>query len=124
MLDAVLEGLAGAPLIERQTVAQVMANAPARESVSEPSGLSREEERRVVHANLEAHYRAQLDQPIPALGNITPRQAAKTPGGRDKLAAWLKHLENHMAQYDASNPMADFDVSWMWDELGVADRRK
>lgn len=124
MLAPVLEGLAGAPLTERQTVAQAMANGSATKPASKPSGLSREEERRAVHASMEAHYRGQLDQPIPALGDVSPRQAARTAEGRDKLVGWLKELENHLARHDASDPMADFDVSWMWDELKIADRRK
>jgi hypothetical protein len=58
------------------------------------------------------------------LGNVTPRKAAKTAGGREKLVAWLKRLENQMAQHGSSEPMAGYDVAWLWEELGVADLRK
>jgi hypothetical protein len=65
-----------------------------------------------------------LDQRVPALGNVTPRRAAKTGKGRQKLVAWLKYLENGAARHEAGSPMAGYDLRWMWDELGVADLRR
>lgn len=57
-----------------------------------------EEEGQVIHATLGQHYRQQLDEPVPALDNIPPRQAARSTSGREKLVAWLKLLENHAAR--------------------------
>jgi uncharacterized protein (DUF2384 family) len=37
----------------------------------------------------ERHWEAWLDTRLPALGNRTPRQAAKTPDGRERLEALL-----------------------------------
>ena len=65
-----------------------------------------------------------LDEPVPALGNISPRRAAKSAKGREKLVAWLKLLENHTARHDPADPMASYDLSWIWRELDVADLRK
>jgi hypothetical protein len=65
-----------------------------------------------------------LDEPIPALDGKSPRAAAKTPKGREKVAAWLKMLENHMARQDPGSPMASYDVGWMWRELGVEALRR
>jgi len=61
---------------------------------------------------------------VPALGNITPRQAAKSAKGRKKLVDWLKLLENKTAQQPAGSAMADYDARWLWQELGVADLRR
>ena len=36
------------------------------------------------------HYRKTLDEPIPALGDLSPRAAAQTAAGRRKVADWLK----------------------------------
>jgi hypothetical protein len=44
---------------------------------------------------LDRHYRDLLDQPIPMLGNKSPRVAAKTASGRTKVVDWLKMVENH-----------------------------
>ena len=64
-----------------------------------------------------------LDQPIPVLGDMTPQQAAMSSGGRDKLVAWMRRLENQMAKQEASAPMVDYDVGWMREALGIADVR-
>lgn len=78
----------------------------------------------MVSQALEDHYRRILDEPIPALGNRSPRSAAKTPKGREKVVAWLKRVENHGAGLDASDPMAGYDFGLMWRELGVEHLRR
>jgi hypothetical protein len=124
MIAALLDDLVGTPLMQRQAIEQALAERSDRESAPQPSGLPPEEERQVVHAALDQHYRRQLDEPIPALGNISPRRAAKSAKGREKLVAWLKLLENHAARHDPTDPMGSYDLSWIWRELDVADLRK
>jgi hypothetical protein len=120
MLAPVLEGMAQEPLVERQVLAQAAADRPTVGKAAASTGLPPEEERRITHESLDRHYRNQLDEPIPALGDVTPRQATKSAQGREKLVAWLKRLENHMAQHEPPGPMADYDVAWLWEELGIA----
>lgn len=124
MLATLLGDLVGSPLTRRQTVEQALAERPAGRNAPAPSGLTPEEERRIIHEAIDQHYRRQLDEPIPALDDLTPRRATRSAKGREKLVGWLKLLENHMAQQDLNDPMGAYDVGWMWDELGVADRRK
>ena len=124
MLAPVLGKLVGEPLVERQALAQIMADRVADRTAAVTSAIPPEEERRIIHENLDRHYRKQLDEPIPMLGNVTPRKAAKTAGSREKLVAWLKRLENQMAHHESSEPMAGYDVAWLWEELGVANLRK
>ena len=40
----------------------------------------------------EDHWNGWLDTPLPALGNRTPRQAARTPDGRERLEALFAHF--------------------------------
>jgi hypothetical protein len=87
------------------------------------SGLSPDEERAVIQESLDRHYMNLLDEPVPMLGNTTPRRAAKSAKGRKKLVAWLKLLENGAARHGGGSPMADCDLTWMWEELGVANLR-
>lgn len=124
LLAARLPNLVSEPLIVRQTLEQALAE--HRENPPPPAGhgLLPEEERQVIHQVLDRHYRALLDEPVPGLGNITPRQAARSPKGRETLVAWLEHLENQTARLDDASPMAAYDLTWMWTELGVAERRK
>lgn len=71
------------------------------------------------------NYSQALDQPVPMLGDRTPRALARTKAGRVKVAEWLKYLENGSVKSRAADdPMASFDFTWMWQELGVADLRQ
>jgi len=70
-----------------------------------------EERRTIIHDGLDRHYRDLLDQPIPVLGNKSPRAAVKTPKGRAKVVDWLKTLENHTAKFAGSNDeMASYNT--------------
>ncbi len=124
LVATVLEGLVGEPVIETRTVAQLMASRPAGKSEPLSSGLSPDEKWAIIQESLERHYLNLLDESVPMLGNMTPRRAAKSAKGREKLAAWLKLLENGAARQDGASPMAGCDLSWMWTELGIADLRR
>lgn len=84
--------------------------------------LSEEEKAAILGKVLREHYEQVLDQPIPALGRLTPRAAAETPEGRAEVVAWLKLLENGSARLHVGE--GDVDLVWMWRELGVEDQRK
>ena len=123
MLAPVLEGLAGEPLVERQDLEQVMAHSTDDKTHANSSDIPEEDQRRIVHESLDRYYREQLDEPIPALGDLSPRQAMRSEKGREKLVAWLKGLENHVARHKPPEPMAGYDATWLWEELGIKDRR-
>jgi hypothetical protein len=124
LLEPVLAGLARTPLIERQAVEQMTASARGRSSAQDALRLPRNEECRIIHQGLTDHYRRTLDEPIPSLGNQSPRMAAKTGKGRDKVIGWLKMLENHSAQQGRDDPVGSYDFTWMWKELGLGDERR
>ncbi len=125
MLEPALAGLVRAPLVERQTVEQMMSAPPRRAARNaEPSPLPPDEMKRVVHQRLTDHYRRTMDEPIPALGNRSPRRAAKTAKGREMVVDWLKMLENSSGRQDPDDPIASYDFTWLWDELGVSEHRR
>lgn len=121
MLAAALEGLVGPPLIEHPGPAGMSDD---RQAPPAPSGLSPAEERALVLRTLDEHYRRVIDEPVPALGGRSPRAVARTPKGREKVAAWLKTLENHAAHRPAEDRIASYDFTWMWRELGVEGLRR
>jgi hypothetical protein len=123
MLEPVLAGLARAPLVERQSIEQMMASS-REHSEQDIVRLPPDEERSIVHQALTDHYRKILDEPIPALDNQTPRKAVKTAKGRKKVIAWLKMLENQSAQQHTEDPMGAYDFAWLWRELGVGGERR
>ena len=123
MLRNALGRLVRTPLTSIQTVEQAMA-----EPIPEPdesSSIPLEEQTRIIHAMMEEQYRANLDTPIPILGNKIPRTAVKTEKGRHMVAQWLKTIENGSARPPGStDPMGTFDFKWMWRELGIEHLRR
>ncbi len=80
--------------------------------------------RPLIHAHLDRHYVKILDEPLPVLGHVSPREAARTDAGRSKVVDWLKDMENHVARTgDGTDPMADYDFGWIWRELGITEKR-
>jgi hypothetical protein len=124
LLEPLLAGLVGTPLVETQTVEQMVAAGPSAAPRTLSPGLSAEDERAIVHQSLDRLYAAMLDERIPMLGNMTPVAAAKTAKGRGKLVDWLKLLENHSARQPAGDPIAEYDFTWLWEKLDMADRRR
>ena len=74
---------------------------------------------------LDKQYRATLDEKVGMLGDISPRAAIRTEKGREKVAEWLKHLENMSASHqDPEDPMATYDFGWIWHELNIEHMRR
>jgi hypothetical protein len=127
---ALLEPLVGPfvqePVVESRTVAEMMASAPKAERKAPTSKPAPQENPRVVHDYLDRYYRKVLDEPVPMLGDVSPRDAArsKSKRQREKLVDWLKFLENSSARQARDSPMAAYDMSWMWEELGVSRSRR
>jgi hypothetical protein len=123
LFEPILGRLVGEPSIETRTVEQLMASPPAK-SKAASSGLSPAEERAAVREGLDRHYMNVLDEPVPMLSNKTPRQCARTAKGREKLVVWLKYIENQSAKHGVGSPEVNYDLSWLWAELGVASLRR
>ncbi|MBI0539233.1 hypothetical protein D9599_27255 [Roseomonas sp. KE2513] len=112
------------PLVERQDLEQLLEEQRASGERPPPLDLPPEEVRAILQQQLEEHHRQVLDQPIPVLGNVSPRKAARTAKGREKVVNWLKTLENHSSKRPDGDPIGEYDFAWMWQELGVAELRK
>lgn len=119
-----LAGLVGTPLTTIETVEQAMAD--RIEGLTEPApDTSAEITTPLIHAMLDRQYRAALDEPVGMLGDVAPRAATRTAAGRDRLATWLKYLENRTATHaDRDDQMASYDFTWMWRELGIDNLRR
>ena len=113
----------GAAATEIQTIDQMLGRQQDRPWPA--SDIPVEIQIRLVHEFLHRQYRALLDQPVPMLGDVTPRRAARTAAGREKLAVWLKHLENRSRQQpDPADPIATYHFAWLWRELKVENLRR
>jgi len=85
LLTDLLGDLVSFPLMERQALEQALNDQHQEQFGREQSDIDPDDHREIVHDAMDRHYRAQLDQKIPALGNISPRTASKSAKGRRKL---------------------------------------
>lgn len=118
-----LRDYVSAPVTGIWAMAQVMCDGNAGEPKENAFDIPPDEMERIVHSMPKREYEKTLDEPVPALGNKSPRALARTKAGRTKVAVWLRCIENGVSKFDASDPMATCDFNWMWDELGLIDLR-
>lgn len=119
-VESHLSGMARHRLRQETNTADVMARAsalpsqvsrrPARESAQPPEMLA------AIRQFREQHMRAWVDDSIPALGGLTPRVAARTPGARRALELLLKDIERSESLLPLSEQI---DVTWIRPELGL-----
>lgn len=117
LLLARLDGLIGQPLSVQRTPEQLIEEQSG--SGPEPSELPPEVAERAVRSYFDHHFRQTLDEPLPYLGGKTPRQAASTKKGREKVISWLKLLENSEARRAAREGQRPYDFQWMWQEMKI-----
>ena len=107
-----------APTAVRYRIGEILSPSAAGERGAARSPISPEEETRVLGEILERYYRNWLDEPIPALGNRTPRHAALLKTIRPRLIALVKELE--LGAKGSEQPaLAGVDFSQIRAELGI-----
>jgi hypothetical protein len=89
------------------------------EAPREPERTSTPEEQAIVLEYKERHYAQWLHDSIPALGGKTPRAAARTKNGREKLENILKEIE--LTESHLPEP-SRYDVRKLRRELGLPIR--
>jgi hypothetical protein len=122
LIGEALGDLVKPPLTAIRTVEQLRAEG-RREDGEDADDIPPEIARRIAHDVLDRHYREVLDQPIPALGDRSPRHAAHTESGRRQVIDWLKLIENRSASQPGTL-LAEYDFAWMWEELGLAEEKR
>jgi hypothetical protein len=116
-LPSLLGGAARFRAISYEDVEQALKRAPQTTKQKEPD-IPIEEQRKILGEYYEQHYRKWLDEPVPALGNRTPRHAARLKTVRPKVIALLKDFESHSERRRRAGEIA-YDFGWMWAELGL-----
>jgi hypothetical protein len=95
--------LIGTASVTTSKIVKELQERRARGETAEPKTSSTEPERTPEIQALEAelmqrHWDAWIDTKVPALGNRTPRQAAKTARGRERLEALLNDVARSTEQ--------------------------
>jgi hypothetical protein len=113
LLASALDGLVGMPVTEIETLDNVIHDAvdeysdddmdeDPTEAIPANTEIPPEVKAEFLHTMLKQHYRRVLNDPVPMLGGISPREAARSDAGRKKLVAWLKELESGAAGHRAA----------------------
>lgn len=96
-LKAILAGVFGSVLVYECAIFEdqkfIRPEGPA--PLIDEALLECEEFRDMLKEILARHYESWAEQKIPAIGNISPREAVKSPQGRLRVMDLLKELENH-----------------------------
>ena len=66
-----------------------------------------------------SHYAHWADEPIPALGDKTPRQAITTPSGLERVKGLLRLYEAGEADQAKDQGREAVSYQFLWDALGV-----
>ena len=70
-----------------------------------------------MHETLDNHYQSILDQPIPMLNDLSPREAARTE--KELVIQWLKNLDNMEERRARDEKLPVYSSAWIWEELGM-----
>ena len=93
----------------------------AREAAAEKTQprLPPQLEAQVVNDFLRKRYDKWTEEPIPALGNQTPRESIRTAKGRLAVVDLLKSYEQHEARRGREHGTGPFDFGFLWERLGL-----
>jgi hypothetical protein len=111
--------------VERETVdpASVVSQRPAagttRPSPTMPD-LPPEVIAQAVTQALSRAYANWCDEPIPALGGKTPRQAIGSPAGLERVQGLLREYASHEQRSAAEQGRPVFSFQFLWDALGLS----
>jgi hypothetical protein len=90
---------------------------PSSEAASAIVPADAPEVQDIMRDMMRRHYESWIDQPVPALGGKTPRQAARSAKHRAALDLLLREIEHH----DARRPAAErVDLSWLRTAVGLS----
>lgn len=74
----------------------------------------------VIEQAIRRSYAHWADEPIPALGNQTPRQAMQTPAGLERVKGLIRSYEDGEERQAAEQGRREMSYQFLWDALGVA----
>lgn len=69
---------------------------------------------------LHRHYANWADETIPALGDLTPRQAITTPAGLERVKGLLREYEDGEQRQSAAQGRPAVSYQFLWDALGIS----
>ncbi len=65
-------------------------------------------------------YANWADEPIPMLGNVTPRQAMQTPAGLERVKGLIRSYESSEKEQAALHHRAPVSYVFLWESIGLS----
>ena len=118
----VLEALLGEAIVHRADTVQdpfqaaEEAGNPTRGQRAVEEEIPRETRRRLTQEFKDNYYRNWLDEPVPALAGLTPREASELVKGRRELERLLLEYEEAERRMEEREGFS-YDFTWLWREL-------
>jgi hypothetical protein len=116
LLAELLDGVARHRMDSVKDLDVAMAEHAARPARGPADEIPEEVQAELLAPILQQHVDSWIDEPIPALGGKTPRQAVKTKAGREKVVAMLKDHESSLQRQPGGDRV---DFSRVYRELGL-----
>ena len=86
----------------------------------DPPDISPEEMTRMVQKAVESTYANWADQPLPALGDRTPRDAMANSGGLERVKGLLRSYDQSEQQLAREQGRKPVSFQFLWDDLGIS----
>jgi hypothetical protein len=93
--------------------------APPAKGMALPAGMDAEAAAGVIETAIRRSYAQWADEPIPVLGNKTPRQAMQTAAGLERVKGLLRSYEDGESQQAAQQGRREISYRFLWDALGL-----
>ena len=84
-----------------------------------PAGLDPEAAASIIEGAIRRSYACWADEPIPALGNRTPRDAIRTEAGLERVKGLLRSYEEGETRQAAQQGRRRISYQFLWDALGL-----
>jgi hypothetical protein len=84
-----------------------------------PEGLDPAVAADLIEGALRRSYARWADEPIPALGDKTPREAIATPAGLERVKGLLRSYESSEARQAQQQGRRTLSFQFLWDALGI-----
>ena len=78
-----------------------------------------EDVRELIEQVYRAQYGGLADEPIPMLGDVTPREKLKQPGGERAVRLWLDGFEANERRMAKEQGRELIDLGFLWDAVGL-----
>jgi hypothetical protein len=85
-----------------------------------PEGVDPQKLAQAMAAVVRRSYANWADEPIPALGGRTPRQAIADPTGLERVKGLLRSYEDGEARNAAQQRRGEISYQFLWDQLGLS----